>query len=324
MTVGILLSDEAHRRYWQSIVEAVPDAAAVVVAPGSDRIDTDGVEVAWATPEVHEPAMVRRFYGAALHAPGLRWFQSASAGVDEGVFGRFLERGVRLTSAHVNAIPIAEFVMRAVLDHVHGAARWRDDERRHVWDMRPYDEVHGQTWAIVGFGAIGQEVARRARAFGVHIRGVRQRPAPSELADVVVGTNDLRVALGGAHVVVIALPLTDATAGVIDDDVLAAMAPGSLLVNVGRGGLLDEDALVRALDRGAPSAAALDVVATEPLPTDHPFWADPRIVITPHNAGSSTGNADRLCDLFIRNLRAYVAGEPLAHEESPGGASTGR
>jgi phosphoglycerate dehydrogenase-like enzyme len=324
MSPAILLSDEAHRRYWPTIVAAVPDATEVVVAAGDDRIDTDEVEIAWATPEVHEPAIVRRFYGAALHAPGLQWFQSAAAGVDEGVFARFLERGVRLTSAHVNAIPIAEFVMRAVLDHVHGAARWRDDERRHVWDMQPYDEVHGQTWAIVGFGAIGQEVARRAQPFGVHIRGVRQNPAPSELADVVMGTSDLRLALDGAQVVVIALPLTEATTGVIDDDVLAAMAPGSLLVNVGRGGLVDEDALVRALDRGAPVAAALDVVATEPLPADHPFWDDPRIVITPHNAGSSTGNADRLCDLFVSNLKAYVAGEPLAHEESPSGPSTGR
>src|SRR5262245_25947513 len=117
MTVTILLSGAAHRRFWPAIAEAVPEATAVVVDAGDERIDTSAVDVAWATPDVHDEGLVRRFYGAALHAPSLQWFQSASAGIVEGVYGRLLDRGVRLTSAHVNAIPISEFVVRSVLDH---------------------------------------------------------------------------------------------------------------------------------------------------------------------------------------------------------------
>jgi phosphoglycerate dehydrogenase-like enzyme len=115
-------------------------------------------------------------------------------------------------------------------------------------------------------------------------------------------------------VVVLAAPLSQSTANLADDAFFAAMAPGSLLVNVARGGLVDEAALVRALDRGAPAAAVLDVVATEPLPADHPFWDDERITLTPHVAGSGDGNPGRLAELFCRNLAAYRAGRPLENE----------
>lgn len=156
-------------------------------------------------------------------------------------------------------------------------------------------------------------MAHLAGALGVGLRGVRRRPSiddpvPSVTPDRVHDT------LRGADVVVLCTPLNASTAGLADDRFFGAMAPGSLFVNVGRGGLVDEDALVRGLDRGAPGAAALDVFVTEPLPPGHPFWDDERIEVTPHIAGSSTGNAERLCDLFCANLAAYVEGRPLAHE----------
>jgi phosphoglycerate dehydrogenase-like enzyme len=205
--------------------------------------------------------------------------------------------------------------VRSVLDHVHGAARWRADQLTHTWVQAPYDEVHGSTWTIVGFGSIGREIASRARAFGVTVRGVRRTPGSDGEVDAMFTPELLPDALSGASVVVLAAPLTKETANIADERFFAAMEPGSLLVNIGRGGLVDEDALRRGLDAGRPGAATLDVMATEPLPPGHWLWDHPKVVLTPHVAGSSTGNGDRLADLFCRNLGRYLAGEPLLHEE---------
>jgi phosphoglycerate dehydrogenase-like enzyme len=214
----------------------------------------------------------------------------------------------------VNAVPIAEHVVRTVIDHRHGAGRWRAAAAEHRWGPGLHDEVCGTTMTIVGLGSIGRAVAALAAALGVDVRGVRRHPSADDPVPSVVPPARLFEVLAGADTVVLCPPLTPETNGLADDRFFSAMSDGSLLVNVGRGGLVDETALVRGLDRGRPSVAALDVFATEPLPPDHPFWDDDRIVITPHVAGSSTGNAKRLTDLFCQNLAAFLAGEALRHE----------
>jgi phosphoglycerate dehydrogenase-like enzyme len=213
----------------------------------------------------------------------------------------------------VNAIPIAEHVVRAVIDHRHGAARWRAAARARTWDDRPHDEVNGTVWAIVGLGSIGRAVARLGHAMGVELRGVRRHPSPEDPVPAVT-PDRMHEVLPGADVVVLCTPLTAETTAIAGDAFFGAMAAGSLFVNVGRGRLVDEAALLRALDRGAPGGAALDVFVNEPLPPDHPFWDDERVAVTPHIAGSSTGNDGRLADLFCANLRAFVSGAALAHE----------
>jgi phosphoglycerate dehydrogenase-like enzyme len=170
---------------------------------------------------------------------------------------------------------------------------------------------------IIGFGAIGEGVARRVKAFGATVTGVRRDQAPHPSADAIASLNDLPRLLPEADVVVLACPLTPETRRVANAGFFAAMKEGSVLVNVGRGGLVDEPALLAALDRGAPEHAVLDVFETEPLPADSPFWAHPRVSLTPHNSGATDGQGRRNDELFLENLGRYVRGEPLLNQADP-------
>ena len=175
----------------------------------------------------------------------------------------------------------------------------------------------GTHWVVIGFGAIGAGVGRIARGFGARVTGVRRSQASDAQADAIAALGDLPRLLPDADVVVLTCPLTPQTRNLADAGFLAAMKPGSVLVNIGRGGLVDEDALLAALDRGIPEHAVLDVFQTEPLPPESPFWSHPRVFVTPHNSGVTDGQAARIDAAFVENLGRYVRGEPLLHEEDP-------
>ncbi len=272
-------------------------------------------EAAWGTSDLfRDGAPVAAFFRFLVGCPSLRWFQSPAAGYDADPFLRMAERGVRVCNAHVNSLPIAEFVLRAVLDEFQGAESWRRQQLGATWQIHDWREVAGSTWLVVGLGHIGGAVAVRARALGAHVIGCRRTPSAGDPADRTVTPDRLPEVVGDADVVVLSAPATAATRHLVDAGFLAAMRPGSLLVNVGRGSLVDEEALLVALDAGKPAAAALDVFATEPLPSDHPFWTHPRVRLTPHNAAGGFGRFGRQADLFETNLGHYLAGGPLEHE----------
>ena len=157
-------------------------------------------------------------------------------------------------------------------------------------------------------------MAVRARALGAEVIGCRRHPSPSDPADRTVTPDRLGDVVGHADVVVLSAPADPSTEHLVDATFLGAMRSGSILVNVGRGSLIDEEALVAALDRGTPSAAVLDVFATEPLPPDHPFWAHPAVRVTPHNAAGGFGRLGRQADLFDENLARWLRGAPLEHD----------
>ncbi len=167
---------------------------------------------------------------------------------------------------------------------------------------------------MVGFGAIGQAVAQRVRGFGAKVTGVRRSQEAHALADRIASPKDLPALLPEADVVVLATPLSAATRHLVDADFLAAMKQGSVLVNVGRGGLVDEPALLAALDAGRPEHAVLDVFETEPLPPDNPFWKHPRVALTAHASAITKGLDSRNDALFLENLKRYLAGRELLHE----------
>jgi len=167
---------------------------------------------------------------------------------------------------------------------------------------------------IVGLGGIGTEVALRARAFGARVIGCRRHTSPADRADRTVTPDELHSVLGLADVVVLAAPATSETANLVDARFLARMAPNSLLVNVARGALVDERALLESLDSGHLRAAILDVFREEPLPDDHPFWSHPSVHVTPHNAAGGLGRLNRQADLFAENLDRYLHDQPLLHD----------
>ncbi len=272
-------------------------------------------EVAWGTSDLfREGAPLVAFFSCMLDSPELRWFQSPAAGYDDPVFGAMVAKGVRITNAHVNGLPIAEFVMRAVLDEFQDAAQWRDQILARRWRIHDWREVSGSTWVVVGLGGIGAEVAHRARAFGARVIGCRRHPSPDDPTEQTVTPDHLDDVVGLADVVVVAAPATPTTANLVDAPFLARMKPGSLLVNVSRGTLVDEDALIESLDAGHLSAAILDVFRTEPLPKDHPFWSHPSIRVTPHNAAGGIGRLARQAELFAQNLDRYLDGRALVNE----------
>jgi phosphoglycerate dehydrogenase-like enzyme len=272
-------------------------------------------DIAWGTSDLfREGAPFVSFFSFMLKSPELRWFQSPGAGYEDPAFGALVANGVRVTNAHVNSLPIAEFVLRSVLEEFQGAAQWRNQVLERRWRIHDWREVSGSTWLIVGLGGIGTEVAHRARAFGVRVIGSRLHPSESDPTERTVTPDQLDQVIGLADVVVLAAPATSETENLVDADFLSRMKPRSLLVNVARGTLVDDNALLESLDSGHLSAAVLDVFRTEPLPDDHPFWSHPSIRVTPHNAAGGSGRFQRQADLFKENLDRYVDGRPLLNE----------
>jgi len=317
-----LLTRTAHDAYAAEL--ARPGVDWLVMEMDGTLTGPDGVavdpaearpEVAWGTSDLFRPgAPVAAFFRFLVGCPSLRWFQSPAAGYDSTPFHLMAEHGVRVCNAHVNSLPIAEFVLRAVLDEFQGAEEWRRQAEAREWRIHDWREVAGTTWLIVGLGHIGGAVAVRARALGARVIGCRRTPSPDDPADLVVTPDRLGTVVGDADVVVLSAPATPGSHRLVDAEFLAAMRPGSLLVNVGRGSLVDEDALLAALGTGTPVAAVLDVFDQEPLPDDHPFWTHPRIRITPHNAAGGFGRLRRQADLFAANLDRWLAGQPLEHD----------
>jgi phosphoglycerate dehydrogenase-like enzyme len=313
----VLLTNEAYRRWGDRLAEIAPGAEWLVMgddgslALGGEPVDARDAapEVAWATSDIYQSRILRPFFGMVRHAGSMRWFQSAAAGTDHPIFAEIVARGVRLTNSHVTAEPIAEYVLRAVLDVFQDAGRWRDAQAARRWEVHDFREVNGSTWLIIGYGHIGSAIGERARAFGADVVGVRRTPGPH-----TVTPDRIAEVLPAADVVVLAAPATDQTSGLVDATFLAAMQERSVLVNIARGALVDEDALLAALDRGVPDAAILDVTATEPLPADSPLWDHPGVVLTPHSSALGDGRFERAADTFADNLARYVRGEPLVNE----------
>lgn len=278
--------------------------------------DTAQPEAGWMGADAGGAAS-RALATSLLKSTRLAWVHTGAAGVDHPIWGQLVGKGAALTTGHGQAISIAEYVLAGVLDHYQGQAERRAEQAARRWTRRPFREIAGTTWLVVGFGAIGQAVAERAKAFGARIVGVRRSGAEHPLAERMAPLSETRAALPEADVVVLATPLNDETRNLADGAFFAAMKPRSVLVNVGRGGLVDEAALLAALDKGVPEHAVLDVFQTEPLPEDSPIWGHPRVSLTPHASAFGSGQAARNDALFIENLRRRLAGEPFLYEADP-------
>lgn len=245
-------------------------------------------------------------------APG--WVHVAAAGVDPLLFPALVDNpDVLLTNSRgVYDRAIAEYVLGLILALAKDFPGSWEHQRRREWRPRDSERIGGRTALVWGTGPIGRAVARMLRAVGMKVCGAG-RTARSDDPDfgTVHDAASLRTALAGADYVVLAAPLTPATHCMVDASVLAAMKPGARLVNVGRGGLVDEPALVDALVHGRIGGAGLDVFATEPLPAASALWDLPNVIITPHNSANTASSGVEAAEIFLDNLARYVAGEPL-------------
>ena len=244
-------------------------------------------------------------------APALRWQQTPSAGVNHILTPTFLERDIILTNgAGTFAIPIAEFVLTYILYHAKSLNTLLALQSQHTW-MRsidlPLQEVMDTTLLIIGAGSIGQAIAQRAKAFGMRVWGVNRHPKPLPDFEKVVG-DAWRELLPQADYVVVATPLTPETKGLIDAATLKLMRPSAYLINIARGAVVDEPALIAALSEGRIAGAGLDTFCREPLPPDSPFWSLPNVFITPHCSGMTPRITERTIALFLDNLARYRAG----------------
>lgn len=237
-------------------------------------------------------------------APGLRWVQGTFAGAGQqlaaaGLPREDVERIIWTSSVGIHITPLGEWAMFGILALTKGLPRLEADKRAHRWAHYPVDEVRGTTVLVVGLGEIGTEVARLAEAFGMNVLSTRRN------------AGDLDALLPQADSVVITLPLTDETRGMFDRRRIGLMKPGAILVNIGRGPVVEEDALIDALRSGRLRGAALDVFETEPLPRDSPLWDLDNVILSPHTAAQSIHENERIVELFAENLRRYLAGEEL-------------
>jgi phosphoglycerate dehydrogenase-like enzyme len=319
--VRLLLTETAASAFGASIVSAHEDVELVVMerdgtlrlGDGSvlDREGT-GIEVVWATQDLFgEGSPLRPFFGLVRRLDTLRWFQSQAAGFDEPVFAELIRRDILFTTSHGNSVSISEYVLRAVLDHFQEPARWVEAQTERRWVRRDFQEIFGTTWLVVGLGSIGTEVSRRAQAFGARVVGVRRHPTGDEPVDEMVSPDNLHDAVGRADVVVLCAPANGSTRHLVDRAFLNAMKETAIIVSVGRGSVIDEEALIEALKEGAIAAAVLDVFEVEPLPADHPLWGDPKVTVTPHNSAGGRSGYARAAEGFMDNLSRYLNGEPL-------------
>jgi D-2-hydroxyacid dehydrogenase (NADP+) len=252
----------------------------------------------------------------------LRFIQSISAGTDQYDKQLLRSRGVRVASAAgVNAQAVAEHSMAMILALSRRLPEARDNQHARHWRgmigeiARREFELAGKTLLVVGMGRIGSRLVRLAKAFDMRVIATKRDPSTgAEGADVVAATDRLHEVLGEADIVALTCPLTPQTQNLIDATALAAMKPGAHLVNVARGRVVDEPALIRALQEGRLAAAALDVTCEEPLPASSPLWAMPNVLITPHTAGETQAYEDNVIDILLENLDRLRRGAPLRNE----------
>lgn len=245
-------------------------------------------------------------------SPRLRWIQLLSAGYEK-LLGHSMPSGVVVTSAGPGfSGAVADHALALLISLTRCIPQAIANQNKRSWNPAPLAGaicLEGRTALVVGFGSIGQRIGRRLRGFGMTVWGVNRSGAPHPLADGMYTLDRLDEAVGMADVIVIALPQTPQTEKLFDRHRIGRCKPGAILVNIGRGSIIDLAALSDALASGRIGGAGLDVTDPEPLPSDHPFWSAPNLVITPHTGGQG-GHTD-LANFVAQNVAAFIAGKPL-------------
>lgn len=248
---------------------------------------------------------------------GLHWIHSIQAGVDRFPFDDLRDADVALTnSTGIHGDSVGETVAGYMLSFARGLHRYRDSQREREWSQQPWDvpfTLADSSVCVVGLGTLGSGVAARADALGMDVVGVKRTPTPVDHVDTVYPSGALDVAISDVTFVVLTVPLTDETTDLVGESELAAMRTDAVLINVARGPVVDQSALVDALESGKLAGAALDVFEIEPLPAESPLWGMDDVIVTPHVAAATREYYRRIAALVEENVRRHATGETLAN-----------
>ncbi len=304
------LFDFSHVSWEAAVARAANAGGPYEVSVGSGAEDfRAAIETAEAL--ICDASVIKAFF--PCQAPRLRLLFVTNAGLDRLAPFDWLPPGaILMNNRGTHAAKAGEFGIMAILMLASQIPAMATDQRAGVWRKRWGHVAAGENLTIIGLGALGGAVARHASAFGMNVTGVRARPAPHPHCLAVAGTDRLDAILPDTRFLLLACPLTDATRGLMDRRRLALLPKGAGVANIGRGELLDQDALCDMLDSGHLSGAVLDVFSPEPVPPGHRIWTTPNLIVSPHTAADdpATYNAVSL-DLFLDNLRAWREGRPL-------------
>jgi phosphoglycerate dehydrogenase-like enzyme len=254
-------------------------------------------------------------------APALRWVQLTSAGIDRLAESEMVQsdRIQTTTASGIHAVPISEYVIGAMIAFAKGFPTAMRQQTESHWQGYVAKELEDATVAVLGLGAIGRRVAELSKAFGMRVLAMRRscetrmtgEQVGEPFVDEMLPPSDLTYALEQSDYIVLAVPLTSESQHMIGAEQFGAMKPSAVIVNIARGGVIDQDALIAALKSNRIAGAALDVASPEPLPPDSELWSAPNVMITPHISGGTPRYMERAIELFCDNLRRYLAGEPL-------------
>lgn len=313
MDDAILVTDEVLDAAGRALEEAADGIPLVVLRKDGVDGDPERASIAYFSGDVY-PGRTREFVLALARAKSLRWLHSFAAGVDHPWFQGLLARGVRITnSSGASAVPIAHTVMLYLLALSRDLRAFESARSRRAWEPHDVVDLQGQTLVVAGMGPIGRSVAALGQAFAMEVIGVTRQPKGDEPCETwpLIRLDEL---LPRCDWLVLALPLAQQTRGMLSAERLARLKHGARIVNVGRGDLVDEPALVDALRSGRIAGAGLDVFATEPLPSESPLWELPGVIVTPHSSGTTPSNHPRATAIFVENLARWRRGEPLRNE----------
>jgi phosphoglycerate dehydrogenase-like enzyme len=316
---GRQLDEVAHRIKLKPAIVHLPDDPQARLA----QADCDRIEVTMQSRDVRFSDHFKSFGDALIAAPRLQWAHFHSTAIEQHPFvAPLLERGVKLTtSAGTNSEPVVHTALMGLLMLARRFPHWLDAQRRHAWEPLRGEQVpvdlRGQTLMVVGLGNIGAGIAQFCQALGMHVIGIRRTPrGVDDVLDEIHPPAAFAELLPRCQWLVLACPYTKQTHHLVNADTLAKLPRGAALINVARGRVCDESALVAALQNGRLGCAYLDVFEKEPLPPESPLWTMPNVIATPHNAAVATGNERRAAELFLLNLEKWARGEPLLNPHS--------
>jgi phosphoglycerate dehydrogenase-like enzyme len=310
----IFASEGSARRVAAALAEhelILVDAKGGVRAGGKTIDPRDArPEIVWLTFDALMGGQPDLFFDKAL-AGSVKWLHTQQTGLDSPRYRDVVAHGVTLTNSHAQAPAIAEYVLANVLAETWPIAAARAAQAAAEWRRMPFRELSHSHWLIIGMGVIGREIAVRAKGFGVKITGINRDGRADSAADATGRLQDLPALLPTADIVVLSAARTAATSDLVDAKFVAVMKPGSTLINIARGELVVDDALLAGLDQDRPGLAILDAFREEPLPKSHPYWRHPKVRLTAHTSSAGDGTPGRADDFFLENLRRYQEGKEL-------------